>query len=139
MGRRAESWRPVPDWPYEVSDRGRVRRSEPARGTRVGYVLAPWLGGDPSKGTRFYVTFSRRGERADPKVAKLVAETFLGPPPFPDAEIDHIDGDRYNDAAENLEWVTPAENQRRRVLRDAGEWPPAPEPAGVAREAGDLF
>lgn len=49
-------------------------------------------------------------------IHKIVAETFLGP--VPDGlEIDHRDGDKSNNNVTNLEYVTHAENMRRRYAR----------------------
>ena len=48
---------------------------------------------------------------------KIMALTWLGPQ-VPGMEVDHVNGDIFNWSADNLEWVTPAENRRRaRLLR----------------------
>lgn len=105
------SWRPVDGWPaYEVSNTGRVR-SRRRRGT-AGGELTPWLGGQ--EGARYlYVTLTDRGRRWDPTVHRLVADAFLPPPASDEHELDHLDGDRWNNDARNLEWVEPAENKYR--------------------------
>ena len=43
-------------------------------------------------------------------VHSMVIETFKGPKPSPEYQIDHIDGDKSNNYVENLEWVTASEN-----------------------------
>lgn len=50
------------------------------------------------------------------KVSRLVALTFvLNDLPAIKIEVDHINGVRNDDRVENLEWVTPREQQRRRA------------------------
>lgn len=44
------------------------------------------------------------------KIHRLVAEAFIGPAPGPEYQINHKDGNKANNKASNLEWVTPAEN-----------------------------
>lgn len=51
------------------------------------------------------------GERLERYVHRLVAEAFL--PADPDRrEVNHLDGDKTNNHATNLEWVTHSENHR---------------------------
>lgn len=40
-------------------------------------------------------------------VAKVVLETFVGPPPSPEHKPFHLDGDLRNNCAANLEWRIP--------------------------------
>ena len=44
------------------------------------------------------------------KVHRILCETFQGPPPFPNAQVNHIDANRQNNHFMNLEWATPSEN-----------------------------
>lgn len=49
------------------------------------------------------------GEKHDKLVARIVAETFvLNPDNKP--QVNHLDGDKNNNAAGNLQWVTQSEN-----------------------------
>lgn len=89
-----EEWKPIGELPgYSVSNEGRVRRDSDghimALGKNGGYV-------------RFTVT---------KHVHRLVADAFIEKPD--DCEkcwVDHIDGNRSNNAVDNLRWVTPSEN-----------------------------
>lgn len=56
-----------------------------------------------------YVELFKDGERKNPKVHRLVLETF-NPTNNKDLEINHIDGNKLNNRLENLEWVTHSEN-----------------------------
>ena len=57
-------------------------------------------------------------------VHRLVAASFLGPPPSPEhSQINHKDGNRSNNAVENLEYVTPAQNMAHRCACQKGPHP----------------
>lgn len=52
-------------------------------------------------------------------IHRIVAEAFLEKPLFDGCNaVDHIDGDRTNNAAANLRWVTPEENARNAKLKN---------------------
>lgn len=53
------------------------------------------------------------GNRRHKYVHRLVAECYHGSPPD-GKEIHHIDGNRLNNRADNLQWVTHVENQKHR-------------------------
>ncbi|CAE7210093.1 yosQ, partial [Symbiodinium necroappetens] len=54
-----------------------------------------------------------RFDGQDYYVHRLVATAFLGPPPDPTCwQVNHIDGNPANNFVANLQYVTPAENQR---------------------------
>lgn len=68
-------------------------------------------------------------------VHRLMAESWLGPPPFPGAIVRHLDGDRFNNRLSNLAWGSYAENsgdQERHGTRMYGERNPM---ARLTREA----
>lgn len=97
-----EAWLPVVGYEgiYEVSDLGRVRSQR--------RVL---------KGHDVYgYTHVSLGQR-QVSVHRLVAAAFFGPPPFDGAEVDHKNGRRADNRPGNLEYVSRAENQRRRRVR----------------------
>ena len=93
-----ENWRPIQTntfVQYEVSSRGRVRTNR-----RMMVLTATPLG---------YMTVRLCDDRTK-QVHRLVAAAFLGPPPSPKHQVNHIDGNPQNNRVENLEWVTPREN-----------------------------
>lgn len=96
---------------YEVSDRGRVRRCLPCSGSRVGKLIAP------RPHTKGYVTVGlyRDKRRTSRLIHSLVAEAFIGPRP-PGHEVNHRDGDKLNNHAGNIEWVTSSANTRHADL-----------------------
>ena len=57
----------------------------------------------------YFVSLSKDGKKFNGVIHRLVAASFI---PNPDnlPEIDHIDGDRTNNHADNLRWVTAKEN-----------------------------
>lgn len=106
----AETWKPVVKYEglYEVSDCGRVRSARTTTRTHAGLILRP----SPTAGSYLGVTLCRDGKPTSLLVHRLVAIAFLGSP-F-GRQVNHKDGDRQNNRVENLEWVTPRENQRHR-------------------------
>src|SRR5262245_42218637 len=105
-----ELWKPVSGFEefYEVSNLGRVRRSGNPKGTFIGRVLKPF----PTKKGYLMVRLCRDGTECDRPVHLLVARAFIGEPPA-GYQADHIDGNKGNCAATNLEYVTGSENIRR--------------------------
>ena len=100
-----ETWLSVPDWPYEVSDQGRVRRAAPAANSHSGRVLRPNIDryGYP------YVRLSQSGVVRDFKVHRLVAQAFHGEPPE-GSQTCHRNGDRQDNRPVNLCWGSAADN-----------------------------
>lgn len=105
---RPERWLPIPGYEglYIISDRGRARNINKARGTRVLRFMKP------SRGNSGYYIFNLRrdGVTRSFTVHRLVARTFLGEG-FPGAFVNHINADKLDNRAVNLEWVTPQENR----------------------------
>lgn len=106
-----EEWRPVEGWPYEVSNRGRVRRSN-SRGSGVPRVLKPYANRNGHlqvrlcDGPRPYI---------QPYVHRLVICAFVGPQPTPRHEVAHWDGNPRNNSVGNLRWATSAENMADKI------------------------
>jgi hypothetical protein len=112
-----EEWRAIDGYPdYQVSNEGRVRRTTLRTCGRIGHILRPGLrSGYPS------VDFCCRGKRRSHLVHHLVAAAFLGP--CPDGhEVNHVNGDKTQNQAANLEYTTRSSNQLhayRMGLQDA--------------------
>jgi hypothetical protein len=108
-------WRIVPSYPeYEVSEYGQLRRRVRAKGGIVGRVLKGYVRADG------YLTYMIRKEGKvrsyhHPKAHQLVIEAFVGPKPFPKAEVRHKDGKRINDHYTNIEWGSRSDNAYDRV------------------------
>ena len=95
-----EIWRPIPgkEGLYEISNLGRVRR--------CAYLLNPQNNGVG------YLKVSIGEKSVTKYVHRLVADVFLGPPPFPLAVVNHKDFNRSNNRADNLEWTSVQGNSR---------------------------
>lgn len=103
-----EEWRLIYDGYYSVSNLGRVRRERPGRATKAGRMCKLTVKrGYPT------ATLSRPGVKARQRfLHHLVAEAFIGARPK-GAQVDHLDTDKLNSRADNLEYVSSGENSRR--------------------------
>ena len=117
-----EKWKPMqcPLSREEVS--GRMLSSLGRLRIRSGHVHS---GCTHPLGYRFTGYSSALGRRTE-YVHRLVAVTFLGPPPTPQrSQVNHKDGDKQNNALSNLEYVTPAENRahflKKRTFENMGK------------------
>lgn len=105
----SEIWLPISGYEglYEVSNMGRVRSYKNNRwGLRENPVIMRGQRG------KHYITVCLCSDTKETHaVHKLVAEAFLGVPNEP-KEVNHIDGNKLNNAVSNLEWVSHRENIR---------------------------
>lgn len=111
----AERWLPVPDWPYEVSDEGRVRsvdRILPNGQFCAGKVLKATR---DSKG--YYRVTLRDGRRiATRRVHELVMTVHAGPRPA-GMHILHRNDDHERNDRNSLRYGTQSENEREKKGR----------------------
>lgn len=108
----SEIWKTIEGFSnYQVSNYGNVRNSKTWR------ILKKHI----HNGRRYRcyrVCLSVNGVTKNKRVGRLVAAAFVKNRDIINkTQVDHLDGDSFNDNATNLEWVTHKENQRRRVKR----------------------
>lgn len=103
----SEEWRLCPGWEdlYEVSSLGQVRRIS------TGRILKPRAGncGYAEVGLNRSIKHGGPGGGKSVKVHRLVALAFV-PNPENKPQVNHIDTDRMNAAASNLEWMDRFQN-----------------------------
>ena len=99
--RKSDMWKQIDEFQnYEISDRGEVRNIQ------SGKVLKPWIG----VGGYVYINLTNGHGKPMPKrLHRLVAKAFV-PNPYNKPQVNHKDGDKTNNCADNLEWVTKSEN-----------------------------
>ena len=118
-----EEWKRCRNEHYEVSSLGRVRRATARAGTVAGKVLRPGVG---KRGYPIVVLYDGNRGKTSTNVHELVAAAFIGPRPD-GMWINHIDGNKINNCAGNLEYVTPAGNMdhasRTGLLKKGDERP----------------
>lgn len=106
-----EIWKPVPNFEgrYEVSSLGRFKalaRTIMYRDGRTGALKESMIKG--SLGATGYITVSF--DTACKRLAhRVVAETFLGKQEYR-TTVNHLDGNKTNNAVSNLEWASYTEN-----------------------------
>ena len=125
-------WLPIPGEDFlEGSSHGNIRRLDrllavsdrDARGRSIGNFKKVVAGGPekPWLQKNGYLMISRMiyGVTRKNTVHRLIAMTFV-PGYFDGATVDHIDGNRLNNRADNLQWVTRSENTRLQNVAGRG-------------------
>lgn len=105
-----EEWKPIEGYEgyYEISSYGRVKSFHP-RNLPAGKLRhLHWN----KRRDYYYVECQiRRSNRKNFRVNRLVAKAFV-PGYRPGLDVNHKDGNKRNNHAENLEWLTRSENQK---------------------------
>lgn len=99
-------WQAIPWFPsYQASLDGQIRRAtKRADGSPIGFIRKPRIVRRYSR-----LSMSENGIKTHHFVHKLIALTFIGQRPL-GMQIRHIDGNRMNNAANNLCYGTAKEN-----------------------------
>ena len=105
-----EIWKPIEGYEglYEVSNLGRVKSLERYVGKRH-HIKEKYLTNDVNQKGYCRVLLSMNGKAKHYAVHRLVAEAFI-PNKQNKPQINHIDGNKANNCATNLEWCTASEN-----------------------------
>lgn len=123
-----EEWRDIPSYEgiYQASSFGRIRTVDGKTTHSVKHGVRTWKGkvlksrgSNPTTGYR--VTLWKDKQCKDALVARLVCISFHGAPDNPKMTVNHIDGNRFNNRIENLEWLTLEDNIRHGF--DTGLYP----------------
>lgn len=93
---------------YQVSNRGRVKRTARGPSTWPGRVLTAHADG----AGYLRICLCKDGIQQHQYVHCMVAETFLGTRPSLNHQVNHKNGVKDDNHIENLEWTTRAENVR---------------------------
>lgn len=96
---------------YSVSNLGNVRND------KTGRILKPGNSGDGY----FTVALCKNGEVKHFRVHRLVAQAFI-PNPLGLPEVNHIDEDKLNNRAENLEWCSRQYNQEYSLSKQVAQY-----------------
>lgn len=89
---------------------------------RCGTIHSTLSGRDlkPAKNSKGYMTVQLYDGSIPKKpksylVHRLICEAFNGEPPDEKSQVNHKDGNKQNNSADNLEWTTPLENVRHSI------------------------
>ena len=110
----SEIWKDIDGYEglYQISNLGRVF-SFPRNGCYGGILKA-----SPDKDGYMKVTLQKQHKKKKFSVHRLVALAFISnDDPIGKPLVNHLDFDRANNCAENLEWVSPQRNRNYRRIQ----------------------
>lgn len=109
-------WRTIPGFEnYEASARGEIRRRSSGGRSIPGTILRARV----NRSGYFAVTlYAEDGRQCSIGVHRAVAMAFHGLPAADKTNVCHRDGNRQNNAAENLYWGSPLDNASDRRLHE---------------------
>lgn len=108
LAENVEIWEDIEEYYgiYVISSLGRVMRIKKNKGTSGNNILIP-----AKNESGLYVSLKNKGNNKRFQIHRLVAKAFI-PNPLNKEQINHKDGNRWNNNVNNLEWVTPSENNQ---------------------------
>lgn len=110
---KKEHWKVIEEFPYyEVSDKGRIRRLTPGKGTYKGKILNTSI-----NNAGYECVILKKDKVYCRTVHRLVAIAFLQKPDGCN-EINHKDENKLNNTVENLEWCTHKYNMNYGTLKE---------------------
>ncbi len=121
-----EIWKEIPNFSrYQISNFGNVKSKAYQKTDSIGRIMnysekllsvKPWI--NPKTNKPFYIKVKLLDDDDvvhNVQVHRLVATAFI-PNPDNKPEVNHIDNDKSNNNATNLEWVTKAENMAKAIV-----------------------
>ena len=104
---KCEIWKDIPGFEgrYQASDQGRIQSIQDNHGNYREQLRSTWVS---TKGYE-YVQLFIKDKRHNVSVHHAVATAFI-PNPDQKATVNHVDGNKLNNCASNLEWATYSEN-----------------------------
>lgn len=81
---------------------------------KTGKTLSKFLVGIPAY---YSVNFTIGGKSKQQRLHRLIAMAWIpNDDPVNKIQVNHKDGDKFNNSIENLEWVTPSQNQQHAIV-----------------------
>ena len=106
-----EIWKDIKGYEgkYQISNTGNVKSLHYHRGNKEKILAPRCVTKNNGEQLYYYVMLSKNNHVKCCKIHRLVAEHFV-PNPQNKPYVNHKDGNKHNNNANNLEWVTPLEN-----------------------------